>query len=1269
MRILGLAKGGYYKCPPEALRRLTQMFVRADDDGVIRVLDPCAGEGEALQAVCTRLNGTAFAVELQRDRANTCRSLFENVVWGDAFRMRMTGGSMSMVVLNPPYDNGAASGNAYEAKFLKELDRALTVGGVLVYLVPIDRLAAAASWVAGHYDNVHVWKFPQAEYEVYEQVALVGSRRRNYRRNDQGMEFLEAIAGGRISLAELPESGEITIPVPTVWPGQVTFESAEIDEDALIEALHGKFSAWNHGGLRERLWPSGAYHARPLMPLTRGHLAQLLAAGYLDNRIVNTDQGKLLVKGQIRKQRDEIENDPDNGRRRERERLLVSVNVFNTDTQKFRSYQEHELGEFVTQYRDALTNAVIEGFPAQYGIQHRQIMPLSGLLRTPIGGQADAIRGLSWGFKFHKGLIGDGEMGTGKTYIGAAVVRIAGVLLEQRLVRNFVMCPPHLVEKWAREIKQTIPGAITVIIKTPTGKRFCAGCGGAHIIEAKKRRRLGAKCADCGGDIVSSTLTGKLAPRPLAQVDRAMRIRATPNRPVFIICSREQVKLSYRTRHAAVDVRPLSPDGIRRKGIPELSCPSCFRMLVDKEGNPLTVSDLEDRRVKCLCQVCRESGGRVKECQNCCGTVVATADVVSKPPLPGQPRFVDRGDGTSEHHGRYVELMSKLGHSSYGSMRVDRLNCYPPDYGRRENQADLRRFEIARYIAKQYGMGKRVCPECGSFNEAPTPARERRRHTCADCGSKTIRSRIDLFICDEVHEMKAESTAQGRAAGVLAAVARKSLALSGSIYSGMASDLFYLLYRFSPEFREQFRYDDVVRFVEAFGIYEYVYTRVDAGLDGDKDLTSEVGAVSKRGSERCRRRERPGMSPAVLLHVIGIAVFLRLEDVAEALPPYKEEVHVITPDDDLLEAYKELDKQLADAQASAPFGQRMRIAGAALQIRLSYPSTCTQPVEKELKVGKQEDWVRVTAPALSPTKLYALERKLFEDIRESRDHGRRTLVFYTNTGVRDLGPRLLWLAEQFDLKAAVLKASVKPEAREGWIEHRVREGVDVIFSNPRLVETGLDLLDFPEISWAQIYYSTVTVRQASRRSWRIPQKLPVRVRHYVYDQTEQIKALLHIATKVHTSNQFDGDLIGDGLDELAGDDAVGMLAKQLYEGAVAKDSLEALFANIEEVKADQDTYLDSSFHSEEGVVLTDTQHPRLAATAVAPISTDDPASGWTVNGLLQLAFVPSPASDGESLLSVLERHDAILAEQRVRQTARSQKKREATLASGQLTLF
>jgi SNF2 family DNA or RNA helicase len=74
------------------------------------------------------------------------------------------------------------------------------------------------------------------------------------------------------------------------------------------------------------------------------------------------------------------------------------------------------------------------------------------------------------------------------------------------------------------------------------------------------------------------------------------------------------------------------------------------------------------------------------------------------------------------------------------------------------------------------------------------------------------------------------------------------------------------------------------------------------------------------------------------------------------------------------------------------------------------------------------------------------------------------------------------------LKVATLSASVAAEKREDWVADQVDRGIDVLITNPELVKTGLDLLEFPTIVFLQSGYNVYTLQQAARRSWRIGQK-------------------------------------------------------------------------------------------------------------------------------------------------------------------------------------
>ena len=128
--------------------------------------------------------------------------------------------------------------------------------------------------------------------------------------------------------------------------------------------------------------------------------------------------------------------------------------------------------------------------------------------------------------------------------------------------------------------------------------------------------------------------------------------------------------------------------------------------------------------------------------------------------------------------------------------------------------------------------------------------------------------------------------AQGIAAGILADVCRKSLSLSPApSWEGTARRCSTSSIRFSPEIRTEFGRSDEHRWIERYGFEEVTVGKPD-------DDAIEDGRNSRRRSFRKVVRERPGLVPSALFHIIGNTVFLRLSDVASGLPDYDEQILV-----------------------------------------------------------------------------------------------------------------------------------------------------------------------------------------------------------------------------------------------------------------------------------------------------------------------------------------------------------------------------------------
>ncbi len=475
----------------------------------------------------------------------------------------------------------------------------------------------------------------------------------------------------------------------------------------------------------------------------------------------------------------------------------------------------------------------------------------------------------------------------------------------------------------------------------------------------------------------------------------------------------------------------------------------------------------------------------------------------------------------------------------------------------------------------QLSRRRHRCTRCGDalwHADAAGP----RRYPLSDYVKHRMRGFFDLLIADEVHEFKGRGSAQGIAAGILADACGRSLTLTGTLLGGYASTLFHLLYRFSPEIRTEFGRSEEGRWISRYGFLEETVRRGD---DGGYD---EDGRSSRRRRYRKTVREKPGLAPAALFHLIGHSVFLRLYDVASDLPPYEEQVLLSSMDSEpdatelsQRKAYDKLFDTLRSALTEALAKGSKRLLATYLQSLLAYPDGCTRG---ETAFDPTTGDVLVQIPPLSDERLYPKEKALLDLVAAERLEGRRMLVYATHTGTRDVTGRMSDILTRHGFKVAVMKAdAVAPDRREAWVAERVKEGIDVLICHPRLVQTGLDLVDFPTICWMETDYSVYTMRQASRRSWRIGQTRPVRVVFMAYRNSLQADALKLVAKKLQSSLAVEGELPEDGLAAYGddGDDLMLALARKIVNGdegdlsadEAGEETVEAVFAQARDAEA------------------------------------------------------------------------------------------------------
>jgi len=164
--------------------------------------------------------------------------------------------------------------------------------------------------------------------------------------------------------------------------------------------------------------------------------------------------------------------------------------------------------------------------------------------------------------------------------------------------------------------------------------------------------------------------------------------------------------------------------------------------------------------------------------------------------------------------------------------------------------------------------------------------------------------------------------------------------------------------------------------------------------------------------------------------------------------------------------------------------------------------------------------------------------------------------------------------EKEGIKVKVLRSG-DTEGRAEIIDRWTKKGMEVLITNPRKVELGMDLLEFPSIIFYQLPMSTYTLRQASRRSWRIPQKKPVKVNFLTYSATMQTRLMQLMANKLMCSLAIEGELSDRGLAGLSdtSDSMAKELARMLLEKAQDSRSLKDVWAQFRKKEVQVEMHL------------------------------------------------------------------------------------------------
>ena len=419
---------------------------------------------------------------------------------------------------------------------------------------------------------------------------------------------------------------------------------------------------------------------------------------------------------------------------------------------------------------------------------------------------------------------------------------------------------------------------------------------------------------------------------------------------------------------------------------------------------------------------------------------------------------------------------------------------------------------------------------------------------------------FDYGIADEVHELS-NDTAQGNALGTLARAVDKIAVLTGTLMGGYADDLFNVLYRLEPHkmVAEGYEWGEpgVRSFAETYGVLERVTI-----------IAPEENACSKAKVTKQVKR-KPGASPLLFgKFLMELGAFVSLEDISSELPSYREEVIGVDMDEPLAKAYTDLEEQIKEALEEHRGNHS--VISTALNALLSYPD---RPyglgdligTEYDPELHRRVPFLIARTQDLAEDLHYAKERKLIECIKADLARGRKCQIYAVYTAKRDVTSRLERVLSQEGIRVSVLTSQVPPDQREAWYERRLREGMQVCVAHPRLVSVGMDLLWAPSIYFVQTGYSIYTLRQASRRSWRIGQRSNVVVRFLTYNDTMQTSCLRLMGKKLLVSLAMEGKFSNEGLQGIEDDDDVlTAMARELVTEKGVGESAASVWKAVQE---------------------------------------------------------------------------------------------------------
>ena len=365
--------------------------------------------------------------------------------------------------------------------------------------------------------------------------------------------------------------------------------------------------------------------------------------------------------------------------------------------------------------------------------------------------------------------------------------------------------------------------------------------------------------------------------------------------------------------------------------------------------------------------------------------------------------------------------------------------------------------------------------------------------------------------------------------------------------------------------RRLYEFSEKNRFIDHYGVWERTWDQGKPYYEG------EAGASTGIKRWNYRQRELPGVAPAVIRFLLPITLFGNITDLGYELPPLYENVEELPMTDDLAEQYHGSGRRTCSSRLLNSCGLGMwvysRPGSAACRFRPASAFRHEQ-VNYVSKKGRGEIHWNLPPVISAHEPWLPKEIKLAEIVRSNMASGSQDPDLCGADRDRDIRDRLKQVMENLAPggsltlvevpKVGILSANdMSPAKREAWIKLAAPK-MDAMLVNPKLVETGLDLVMFSDLVFYEVTTSLYTLWQAMRRVWRLGQNKEVNVTFLSYADTMESEILRRMGLKMKYAQLLYGKEAAGVLVETDADDIQREIINAALEGKAFRNAGEAV---------------------------------------------------------------------------------------------------------------